>query len=191
MVESRSGQVRTFSFGEEAGSADYFSKVCWIFHRYTWENRKKIWRYQRILEHMMKVVSPNAVVKQNSCSSREWEDNEWSDSGLSSQVMPMAVVYRQRLNSHGSWTSNERRWLILINIVAVTILFSFCAASFLSMKKCPGKLHTSYMCTRIVYLLQSGPTGENQQLPKTALYFLWLLLHTNHSLQWRGRRRKR
>lgn len=57
-------------------------------------------------------------------------------------------------------------------IKEMAIIFSPDAAGLLSRKKCPVKLHTSYIFRRIVYWLQSGPTGENQQLPKTALDFL-------------------
>lgn len=82
----------------------------------------------------MKAVWPDAVVKQNSCSSSGWEEDEWSDSRLSPQVMPMTVVYRQGLNSHGSWT---KQWEEMIKD-APLLLWQY-VFLFVLLVSCPGR----------------------------------------------------
>lgn len=109
---------------------------------------------------MMKAMHPDGMVKQNSCSSSEWEEDGWSDSGLSSQVVPMAVVYRQSLNFHGSWTKQREKMIKAMPLLLQSYFFLF-----VLLVSCPGRnAQESYI--QVIYAQKLFICCSQDQLEK-------------------------
>lgn len=136
---------------------------------------------------MRKAMCPDAGVKKNPSSSRKRTRAQalcWVP-----KRCPCWWSAGRGFNYHGSQTKGWEERIKEMPLVLWPYFFS--PAGLLFRKKCPVKLHTSYILRIIVYCLQSGPTGEIQQLPKTALYFLRLLsLSCTRDALWRGEEEK-